>query len=164
MKIAISTGLSFGLSDAAIRLLAKKKGITLYPEIRRTGWRDSTIYWTVPKDKWMCEPADLVTAPQKEVDAYFEYLQDTSFSDEDWPRDDRDLIEVIEELGSVAASAKHAKLHIVEIPDGVDWVIECDDEFGNEWVAERHRTWHYDRTDSEKNVPNDIVEQPEYIK
>jgi len=147
MKIAISTGFSYGLSDAAIRLLAKKKGITLYPEIGGTSWRDSTIYWTVPKDKWMCEPADLVTAPQEEVDAYVEYLQANTFLYEDLPRDDKDLIEVIEELGSVAASEKHAKLHIVEIPDGVDWVIECNDEFGNEWVAERHRIWTYDPTE-----------------
>ena len=30
-------------------------------------------------------------------------------------------------------------LKIIEIPDDVDWIIEEYD--GNEWVAEKHRTW-----------------------
>lgn len=136
MKIAISTGLSFGLSDAAIRLLAKKKGVTLYPESQ-----DYDVeYWTVPEDKWLRLPAEPTDQQWDEYTAYrkanaFDYLV---------PRNDKDLIEVIEELGSKAASAEYAEIHVVEIPDDVDWVIDCNDEFGNEWVAERHRTWHYD--------------------
>ena len=137
MKIAISTGLSFGLSDAAIRLLAKKKGVTLYPESQDYGYVE---YWTVPEDKWPSLPAEPTDQQWDEYTAYrkantFDYLV---------PRNDKDLIEVIEELGSKLAGDEHAELHIVEIPDGVDWVIEYNDEFGNEWVAEQHRTWHYD--------------------
>ena len=139
MKIAISTGLSFGLSDAAIRLLAKKKGVTLYPESQDYGYFE---YWTVPEDKWLSVPDQPTDQQWDEYTAYqkantFDYLV---------PRNDKDLIEVIEELGSEAASGKHSELHIVEIPDGVDYVIEANDEFGHEWVAERHRTWHYDPT------------------
>jgi len=149
MKIAISTGLSYELSDAAIRLLAKKKGVTLYPESQDYGYVE---YWTVPEDKWLSFPdppidqqCDEYTAYQKQLDEYTEYQKANTF-DYLVPRNDKDLIEVIEELGSEVASGEHAELHIVEIPDGVDYVIEANDEFGHEWVAERHRTWTYDPT------------------
>jgi hypothetical protein len=53
-------------------------------------------------------------------------------------RDDPLLVQVVEELGA-AASGSCADLKVVEVPDGVDWTI--DEYDGNEWVAERHRTW-----------------------
>lgn len=54
-------------------------------------------------------------------------------------RDDHRLVQMLEELGSEAASGEFAELAIVEIPDDVDWVI--DEEDGAEWVAETHNTW-----------------------
>ena len=60
------------------------------------------------------------------------------FYDRDIPRDDAALIQVVEELGD-AANGSCADLKIVEIPNDVDWYVEEYD--GNEWVAERHRTW-----------------------
>jgi hypothetical protein len=60
------------------------------------------------------------------------------FYDRDIPRDDAVLILVVEELGD-AANGVCADLKIVEIPDEVDWYVEEYD--GNEWVAEKHRTW-----------------------
>lgn len=56
----------------------------------------------------------------------------------DTRRDNTFLVQVVEELGA-AANGRHAKLAVVEIPDDVDWTIEEYD--GQEWVAERHRTW-----------------------
>jgi hypothetical protein len=41
-------------------------------------------------------------------------------------------------MGGMANGAC-ADLKIVEVPDEVDWYIEEYD--GNEWVAEKHRTW-----------------------
>jgi hypothetical protein len=59
-------------------------------------------------------------------------------SDRDIPRDDTNLIKVVEKLGK-KASGSCAHLEIVEIPEDVQWEINEYD--GNEHVAEVHRTW-----------------------
>ena len=56
----------------------------------------------------------------------------------DIPRDDPDLIEIVEHLGQ-KSNDSYAELKIVEIPDDVKWMI-CEYD-GSEWVAEEHRTW-----------------------
>lgn len=48
------------------------------------------------------------------------------------------LVEIVEQLGE-AADGNYAELKVVEIPDDVQWQI--DEYDGNEWVAEKHRTW-----------------------
>lgn len=48
------------------------------------------------------------------------------------------LIQVIEELGA-RANGLHAKLQIVDVPDGVEY--EIDEYDGQEHIAEKHRTW-----------------------
>lgn len=53
-------------------------------------------------------------------------------------RDDPDLIQVVKELGE-EANGEHAKLKIVEVPDGVDWYV--DEYDGQETVEEVHRSW-----------------------
>ncbi len=55
------------------------------------------------------------------------------------PRDDKDLVAVVKQLGD-KANGDCAKLSIVEIPDDVKWKIEEYDGF--EHIAEVHRTWH----------------------
>ena len=61
-----------------------------------------------------------------------------NFYDFDLERDDSLLVQVVEELGKEANDSS-ATLHIVEIPDDVEWEIKEYD--GSEWVAEKHRTW-----------------------
>ena len=56
----------------------------------------------------------------------------------DIPRDDPQLIQIIEEMGD-EANGEAAKLKIIEIPDDVEWIVQEYD--GIEWVAEKHRTW-----------------------
>lgn len=53
-------------------------------------------------------------------------------------RHDPVLIQVVEELGA-EADGMYARLKVVEIPDGVEYVIEEYD--GLEHIAEAHRTW-----------------------
>jgi len=54
-------------------------------------------------------------------------------------RNDPILVEIVEQLGEDASSS-FAELKVVEIPDDVQWQIEEDG--GDEWVAEKHRTWN----------------------
>lgn len=53
-------------------------------------------------------------------------------------RSDPDLIAVVKKLGKKASGAC-ADLKIVQIPDGVDYLI--DEYDGLEHIAEKHRTW-----------------------
>ncbi len=53
-------------------------------------------------------------------------------------RDDPELVALVESMGEGAAGPC-ALLKVVEIPADVDWEIQEHD--GQEWVAERHRTW-----------------------
>ena len=54
-------------------------------------------------------------------------------------RNDPILVEIVEQLEEDASSS-FAELKVVEIPDDVVWGIEEYD--GNEWIAEKHRTWN----------------------
>lgn len=56
----------------------------------------------------------------------------------DIQRDDPELIRVVEALGE-EANGECAQLKVVEIPEDVAWEIKEYD--GNEYVAEKHRTW-----------------------
>lgn len=56
----------------------------------------------------------------------------------DIERNDPILVAVVEELGE-AADTRYSRLHIVEIPDDVEWIVEEYD--GSEWIAEKHHTW-----------------------
>lgn len=58
--------------------------------------------------------------------------------DREIARDDPRLVQVVEELGSLA-SGGYASLSVVEIPVGIKWHINEYD--GYEAVHEDHRTW-----------------------
>lgn len=120
----------FNVSDKAYELYAKKKGISLYR------------YYNDYKNRVMCKGLDLVT-----------YYFTKDFGDNvkrdkiDWKtnlelnyehRDDATLIEVVEELGK-KASGNHSELVVVEIPDGMDYVI--DDYDGFETLHEKVKVW-----------------------
>ena len=60
------------------------------------------------------------------------------FYSSDIPRDDPDLIKIIEKLGK-KANNQFSDLKIVEIPDGTEYII--DEYDGLEHIAEKHKTW-----------------------
>lgn len=68
----------------------------------------------------------------------YEELGGKATSDYRIGRNESALVQTVEELGE-EASGRFAELKVVEIPDGVDWVVEEYD--GSEWVSERHETW-----------------------
>lgn len=146
-KIAISIESSFGLSDSALLKLAEKKGITIYGDCRSP---DYVLRWTVPESQWKtCPDYNIDPEGYKEYVEY-EHKYNFDYFASDISRDDKDLIAVIEELGN-KSSELEGSIHIVKIPDDVDWQIGFNDEFGYEWVDEKHRSWHYD-CNSENNT------------
>lgn len=114
MKVVINDCYGgFGLSKAATYRYAALRGVTLYEREDR----GFTYYYTnhsMSKESYW--------SPDFDID-----------------RADRDLVQVVEELGSKAASGACAQIKIVEIPDDVEWEIEEYD--GLEWIAEKHRIW-----------------------
>ena len=113
VKIVINSDYGgFSLSDEAILEYGKRKGLNLVKD-EHTSWSVSIFYkGTVAKENY--------------------------FEDREIPRNDPDLVSVVEDLGE-SANGFAANLKIVEIPEDVDWCIEEND--GREWVAEKHRTW-----------------------
>ena len=109
----------FGLSDEAFELLLAKKNIE---------WEKVDTGKTFGFSR-------MVYYRKGHANEDEHYLSDYDFYDD---RSDRDLIEVVETIGS-AANGWAAELKVVEIPDDVEW--DVDEYDGLEWVAERHRTW-----------------------
>ena len=71
------------------------------------------------------------------------YKERKGITDPNWyywdvERNDPVLVQIVEEMGS-AAEGSYAELTIVDIPEDVEWTVQEYD--GNEWVAEKHRTW-----------------------
>lgn len=113
MKVVINDDYGgFGLSNKATAMYLTLKGIE----------------FTQTKSKYGGYEDDFETPDNKEF-----------FSSRDIERNDPVLVKVVKELGKEANGAC-AKLKIVEISDDVDWYIHEHD--GNEYVAEKHRTWH----------------------
>jgi len=65
-------------------------------------------------------------------------IRDIDFSHWFIPRDCETLVQIVQELGK-KADGNFSELGIVEVPEEVEWQI--DDYDGQEWVAEKHKTW-----------------------
>ena len=139
MKVVINRCFGgFGLSRMAVERYLELKGVTGYLE-KDTYGMDK--FWLVPpgpervmemtNEQWWAMTTE-------ERMAHNRRWESQVFYDRDLERNDPLLVQVVEELGQ-AASGQFAALEVVEIPDGVEWVIEEYD--GSEHVAEKHRTW-----------------------
>lgn len=112
MKVVINKDFGgFGLSDEAFEDYLNTKGIPFTKENNTFGF---SFYESTNEDANM-------------------------LFDQDIPRDDPVLVEVVERFGSERASGPYASLKIVDIPEDVDWYVAEYD--GLEHIAERHRTW-----------------------
>lgn len=139
MKIAINIKHGgFGLSPKALATYMKAKGKSCFffqGELIDSEYvytpidieRDEVSYFYTPFT--VSNPNDYIKTKNNE---------NIYINEWEIPRNDPDLISVIEQMGS-NANGRCAELKIVEIPDDVDWIIQEYD--GLEWVAEKHRTW-----------------------
>jgi|SRR5699024_2908851 len=133
----------FGLSLKALDLLADLKGHgKLFHYLKVYGELYFRKITAEEADKDFGLSLDLYTFTKDVGDSFpgddlYSHFEKHKYSPE-IERHDRELIKVIETLGSDAAG-KFSRLEIVEIPKEVDYQIEEYD--GNEWIAERHFTW-----------------------
>lgn len=123
----------FGVSDAGYRLYAQKKGADLFAyvscpngnmRVDEAGDDYGRLnYFTSDFGKWV---GDNQIDWNKRL-----YLGERH-------REDPVLIEVVEELGS-GANGRFSKLEVVDIPDGMDYVI--DEYDGIETLHQRVQEW-----------------------
>lgn len=128
----------FRPSAEAYKLYAHKKGIELYPyetslqNFKRITWETAIkngSFWVSYFTKDFGENPVISDAEYVE---YVLYMRDNKW------REDPILVEVVEELGR-RASSPLSHLVVVEIPDGLDYVI--DDYDGFETLHERVEEW-----------------------
>lgn len=142
MKIVINKCYGgFGLSEAAIRDYASRKGLTLYPETpdRFSALIGPTWFIKPPGERGdILSNEAFMTAPQAARIVSNKAHAAATLHARDMPRNDPDLVATVEALGK-KANDRFGDLTVVEIPDDVEWEIEEYD--GKEWVSEKHRTW-----------------------
>lgn len=127
----------FSLSHSAIMFYAELSGFKLYPivSVNRNNLSGNGKYRLANEDE-----LDKLFGPHyiKNPLKDGKYNNKDYFYDRNIPRDDVNLVKVVEQLGE-KANGSCAKLRIVEIPDNVKWHIAEYD--GLEHVAEDHKTW-----------------------
>lgn len=141
MKVVINRCFGgFGLSHAAVMRYAELSGFALYPwldKITKDIYKARAViggkgilhhYSRVPVDGLPFSGGGF-GGPDLPDGAYF--------SPSDISRTDQILIRVVEEMGT-ASYGDHAKLAVIEIPDGTNYTIE---DYGSEHIAEVHETW-----------------------
>lgn len=157
MKVVINNCFGgFGLSPLAIQEYARRKGKECYffiTEFGRSSPQGGLTPRNIPATLEEAEKATFYTAysvpnpedyrlEERDEDGTFkganQRSRDISLYSGDIPRDDPDLVAVVEKLGK-KANGSFADLKVIEIPDDIDWKISEYD--GNEHIAEKHRTW-----------------------
>lgn len=137
MKIVINKCYGgYSINDECFEAVLKRKGTIYYKSTPEDAAYFSLIgynYYSVPENEY-----NVIYENDKKQGNYAK-SNALCLNSNDIPRDDIDLIAVLETLGVNNFAGAYAALKIVEIPDGVDWEIEEYD--GKEWVAEVHRTW-----------------------
>lgn len=157
MKVVINRCYGgFSLSNRAIKAVAERKGIPCHFFRRSDGLRGPYVRITDQEAfdssdlfgiyAFRVESADLIPDQSDFSSLSLEQRKASNAAYDavsvpycrDIPRDDADLVAVVEGMGK-AANGRRAELEVIEIPDGIDW--EVDEYDGLERVVEAHRSW-----------------------
>jgi hypothetical protein len=133
IKVLLSDFGHYKLSSKAMKFIAKELGKECYfydYDLSRIVDESMLVkgYWYAVTSKDRPEFPD-ETAPT----SLEEYTDD---------RSNPLLIKTVETLGRDAFETDYKHMRIAEIPDGVDWEINMNNETGYEWIAEKHQKWH----------------------
>lgn len=139
MKIVINDCYGgFGVSIEALKELVKRNAKCLETHTLESYYgKDSEDSWKKDFSKYI----DLGNGMFGQASGFNIYKEGLLYSLDDYEKSvriDKDLIEVIEMLGE-KANGFCASLNIIEIPDGIEWVI--DEYDGMESISESHRSW-----------------------
>lgn len=140
MKVVINNCYGgFGVSPFGLSKFAERKGMKLFFYEQDY---EASIYnrLSVTKANKSYHPIALTKDVGKvlQSDEMYAKYADLIFRDNNIERHDSDLVFLIETYGKKMNDG-YSELKVVEIPDDVDYEIQEYD--GNEWVAEKHRTW-----------------------
>ena len=141
MKIVINTRHGgFGLSAKAIHRLACRKHKPCYFFTFRC--KDGRFCYIPFNDGYPTSTYPVATRwaafTVTDPDNPEHRREEISLNEHLLERSDPDLVAVVEEMGK-EANGEMAELKVVDIPSGVDYIIQ--EECGAEWIAERHRIW-----------------------
>lgn len=139
MKIVINKCFGgFSLSDEAIDMYLTLKGRKYYKYERETKGEQNlmgSLFLFCPKDDCFRLEKEFL-----EKDGNWKNFNELNlcFRNQDIPRNDPDLVKVVNKLKS-KANGRFAELKVVTIPDDVKWEITEYD--GLESIEEIHRSW-----------------------
>lgn len=140
MKVVINKCFGgFGISHKAAMRYFEIKGIKVWPEKNEKYLSlNFYTYWTKPPKERPTGEDNFRTWPVEKRAEYNKAYKEATACVWDIGRNDPALVQTVEELGA-EANGEHARLVVVNIPDGVEW--EIDEYDGMETVQEARERW-----------------------
>lgn len=133
-EVLLCNNCGFALSPKAIKFIYDRKGWKPYPEFCLRG---------LPLKYISLEEAIELNRQLVYFPVLYDRLGETDNEDNEFPRDDADVIAAVREFKSEAFCGGRVieDFRIAQIPDDIDWYVAVNDETCYEWVAQKHKIW-----------------------